>query len=1235
MDENLGASFSIDVTKLKAGLAQANKLIRESESEFKAAAAGMKDWSKSQEGLEAKLKSLNDVATIQEKKVTALKSEYNRLISEGLDPTSTKAIDLRTQINKETEALNKSRSEIEKQTQALNGMRAGSNTTETALSSLKNTISQQESELSKLKSQYSNVVLEQGQASQEAQDLAGRISNLSSELRDNRTRLNEAEQAADGFDESLEDVGDEAESTTSGGLSAFTVALGNLAANVIADLVGKLKELATQTIEVGKSFDSSMSKVEAVSGASAEEVEKLRDKAKEMGATTKFSASDAADAFNYMAMAGWKTEDMLNGIEGVLNLAAASGADLATTSDIVTDALTAMGYSADDAGHLADVMAAASSNANTNVEMMGQTFKYAAPIVGALGYDMEDTAVAIGLMANAGIKADQAGTSLRSILTRLSAPPKECATAMNELGLSLTDSEGNMKDLDAVMEELREAFNGLDETSQTAYAKQIAGQEAMSGLLAIVNAAPADFDKLTKAVEGSDGAAAEMAKTMEDNLGGDVTKAKSNLESFQLMIYEKLEPALRKGVKALNKLIDVFKWIVKNGTPIAAAIAGVATAVGTFMAIINRQAIITAFTTAINGVKTAFLALNATMMANPVGLIVAAIAGLVAAFVVLWNKSDTFRNFWINLWESIKNAVQPVLESIVTWFQEMWTKLQPFIEIIKEYISMALEEARIMFEAAWAAIKAIWDFVEPYFTALWENIKLIFSVVSEVLGGYFEAAWAKIQAVWNAVSPYFNKIWASIKKIFSAVGKILGGYFKMAWNNIKVVWDLVVDYFRMIWDNIKLIFEVVEKVFKGDFEGAWNAIKKIWDNVEGYFKNVWDGIKKIFGNVIGFFKTAFSGAWDAIKAVWDLVKAYYQGIWAGIKEVFKPVINWFSEKFTAAKNAIVTAWNTVVQFFTDIWTGIKNVFTTVADWFKEKFTTAWNNIKSVWNTVVQFFTDIWTGIKETFNNVIDFFDDMFSGAWNAITSTWNVVKAYFKGIWDGIVGIFDGVKTWFSEKFTSAWNAITGIWNGVKQYFQDRWDNIKGVFGNVGGWFKEKFLEAWGNVKSIFSWDNVYYFFNDVWNTIKGIFTNIGNSVGEAVGGAFTDVINWALDKIEDTLNFLPNKVNGALQKITDLTGVSLPLFNYVSLPRLAKGGVVRRATNAIIGEDGAEAVVPLERNTQWIDKLADKIADKLENGGGGVTINQTNNYSQEHSRYELYKSEQATVAAVKLALMR
>lgn len=333
----------------------------------------------------------------------------------------------------------------------------------------------------------------------------------------------------------------------------------------ISGMSTALAGVAGYSIKVGSSFEAGMSKVQAVSGASNEQLQRLSDKAKEMGATTKFSATEAADAMNYMAMAGWKTEDMLNGIDGIMNLAAASGEDLATTSDIVTDALTAFGLTAQDSTHFADVLAAASSNANTNVSMMGETFKYVAPVAGSLGYSAEDCAVAIGLMANSGIKASQSGTALRSMFSRLAKPSKEVKEAMEKLNISLTDSHGNMKSLDTLMGDLRNSFSGLSESEKAEMASSLAGQEAMSGLLAIVNASDADFNKLKDAIYGADGASAKMAETMQDNLKGKITITKSTIEGLGIKIYEEIEDPMKEAAEGTTDSVEQISSALENG----------------------------------------------------------------------------------------------------------------------------------------------------------------------------------------------------------------------------------------------------------------------------------------------------------------------------------------------------------------------------------------------------------------------------------------------------------------------------------------------------------------------------------------------------------------------------------------------------------------------------------------------------------------------------------------------
>ena len=348
-----------------------------------------------------------------------------------------------------------------------------------------------------------------------------------------------------------------------GAIGSTTVAVAKLAAGAVTAATGAIATGLGVSVKVGAAFEAEMSKVSAISGATGDELSQLTEKAKEMGAATKFSASESAQAMEYMAMAGWKTTDMLSGIEGIMNLAAASGEDLATTSDIVTDALTAFGLSAADSTHFADVLAQASSNANTNVSLMGETFKYVAPVAGALGYSAEDTAVAIGLMANAGIKGSQAGTVLRSMMSRLAKPTKEVQGAMDRLGVSLTDNQGNMKSLDQIMLDLRKGFSGLSEAESANVAASLAGQEAMSGLLAIVGASDDDFDKLKQAIYNCDGASAQMAETMQNNLQGQLTILKSSAEGLGIEIYESIQEPLtgfaQLGIDAINEMTDAFK----------------------------------------------------------------------------------------------------------------------------------------------------------------------------------------------------------------------------------------------------------------------------------------------------------------------------------------------------------------------------------------------------------------------------------------------------------------------------------------------------------------------------------------------------------------------------------------------------------------------------------------------------------------------------------------------------
>lgn len=406
-------------------------------------------------------------------------------------------------------------------------------------------------------------------------------------------------------------------------------------------VTGAVVGLGTAAVKTAADFDSAMSKVAAVSGAAGSDFDALREKAREMGAKTKFSASEAAEAMNYMAMAGWKTEDMLSGIEGVMNLAAASGEDLATTSDIVTDVLTAFGLTAADSGHFADILAAASSNANTNVSMMGETFKYCAPIAGALGFSAEDTAEAIGLMANAGIKGSQAGTALRTIMNNLSGDVKICGSSIGEVTVAATNADGSMRDLSDILADCRTAFAGLTESEKAQAAESLVGKNAMSGFLALMNAGEGDIDKLSSAIANCDGTAAGMAETMQDNLAGQLQILKSQLEELAISFGDMLMPAIRSIVGWIQKFVDWLNSMDEGTRKVIVTVALAVAAIGSVLIIVGKvisavgtiMTLVPKLAGVINVVKSAFAALNVTMLANPIVLIIAAVAALAAAFI--------------------------------------------------------------------------------------------------------------------------------------------------------------------------------------------------------------------------------------------------------------------------------------------------------------------------------------------------------------------------------------------------------------------------------------------------------------------------------------------------------------------------------------------------------------------------------------------------------------------------
>lgn len=624
----------------------------------------------------------------------------------------------------------------------------------------------------------------------------------------------------------------------------------------------------TAAVKTTADFDEQMSKVKAISGATGEEFDALRAKAREMGAKTKFSATESGQAFEYMAMAGWKTDEMLEGIDGIMNLAAASGEELGTVSDIVTDALTAFGMSAKDSGRFADILAAAATNANTNVSMMGESFKYVAPVAGSLGYSAEDVAVALGLMANSGIKADMAGTSLRNMFQRMAKPTKESQAAMDRLGLSLADDTGRMYSFREIMLQMRESFTEinmpleeynrqldemdaaladgtmkqseydktLEELNKQAFgaegaekaraAAMLGGTRAMSGLLAIANATEEDFNKLTEAIDGSNGAAESMANTMLDNLNGQLTILKSQLQELAISFGDMLMPVIREVVTHLQTVVDWLNSLDDAQREQIMKIALIVAAIGPALLIIGKVigaigtiiSVIGGLVSVIGTVLTTVAGVVAGL--NPVVLIIAAI---IAAVVALGYAVATH-------WEEVKEAfgkfveyIQPVVDAVIEFGQVLIEFIQTFVQFIGDKIKDFLDKHQTLINAWIITIKTIFttgfEVIKEVVTRVLENIKIVFSTVFEVIKNLLKAATAIMKGDWSGAMD-------ALKNAASA-----------AWNGVKAI-------FNNLKDGLKNIMESLISNFK-----TWG--KDMIDNLISGIKDKIDKVKQTASDIAG------------------------------------------------------------------------------------------------------------------------------------------------------------------------------------------------------------------------------------------------------------------------------------------------------------------------------------------------------------------------------------------------
>lgn len=671
------------------------------------------------------------------------------------------------------------------------------------------------------------------------------------------------------------------------GLSSTMNTVGKgLTLGVTAPLVG----VGAASVRVAATFEQGMSKVQAISGATGKDFDALNKKAIEMGAKTKYSATESAEAFQYMAMAGWNTADMLDGIEGVMNLAAASGEDLATTSDIVTDALTAFGLSAKDSTHFADVLAKTSAKSNTNVAMLGETFKYVAPVAGALGYSVEDCSVAIGLMANSGIKASQAGTALRSTFTRLAKPTKQVQKAMDEYNISMTDANGNMKPLNNLLVELRGKFSGLTESQKTQLAATLAGTEGMSGLLAIVNASEEDFQNLTNEIADCDGASQDMADTMNDNLLGAFTLFKSALESAGIAIGQRLTPYIRKATEWVQKWVEKFNNLSDEEKDQIVKIGLLVAAIGPFLLIVSRL---------INfGLKLHKTFQNISMIIKNVQLviegfgsgaiapimgIVAVIAILVAAFVHLWQTSEDFRN-----------AIKDDLQQIKDKFDE-----------VKEHIQQKMDELGIKVEDIVNFVTTLWnqmcDMLAPAFIGAFDLVADTLSQFADSFMDFSDIITDIVQGDWSGLKDdiigYFTDITDNFTTFTADMLSMGGGLVSQLLENFGFdeASKKVQEFTDTASDSVKNLPQTFDEVDK---------------KIAEFCTNVKDNVTELKDNFVEFFTETIPNKAEEAK---NKLNEFADNVKTFFTETIPEKIDEFKETI---KNKLNEIKDTIVEFLT-------------------------------------------------------------------------------------------------------------------------------------------------------------------------------------------------------------------------------------------------------------------------------------------------------------------------------
>ena len=675
--------------------------------------------------------------------------------------------------------------------------------------------------------------------------------------------------------------------------------------------------LGTAAVSTAANFESSMSQVQAtmgitkdamstVNGESVNTMDTLSALAKKMGSETAFSASECAEALNYLALAGYDTQQMCDTLPTVLNLAAAGGIDLAAASDMVTDAMSALGMGVDEAGTMVDQMAKTASTTNTSVAQLGEGILTIGATAKTVKGGTAELNTALGILANNGIKGAEGGTHLRNVILSLQNPTDKAAACMEQLGLDVYDSEGNMRSLNDILGDLNTSMDGMTAAEKSNIIGQIFNKTDLSSVNALLANTGSTWDDLQQSIIDSGGAAQQMADTQLDNLQGQITILKSALEGLAISFGELLLPAIKMIVGWVQQFVD---WLngMDEGTkkvittvallaaalgPVLIVVGKVVSAVGTIMTIVPKVAGV------INTVKTAFAALNTTMLANPIFLIIAAITALVAAFIYLWNTNEDFRQFWINLWENVKEVAIAVWEAIKNFFTAAW-------------------------EAISSTAQAVWNGIKDFFSGLWEGIKTIFSTVVEVIKTiittYFNIYKTIITTVLNAIKTVFTTVWNGIKTVVTTVVTAIQTFITTAWNAIKntvtTVLNAIKTVITTVWNAIKAAVTTVVNAIKNVISTVWNGIKNtvstvvngIKNTVSTVFNNIKSSISGTMGNIVSVIKNGFN---QAISFITSLPSKALQ--WG--KDMIMGIVNGIKSCIGAVGDAVSSVANKIKSF---------------------------------------------------------------------------------------------------------------------------------------------------------------------------------------------------------------------------------------------------------------------------------------------------------------------------------